>query len=126
MRVISSSTRALAVAEQSPLPVVCSSATSPVAPAVRRNSLLQASQPRRSVSTSAGRLQHVRSSISVQAAATEPLYDIYIKGAPVEGLVNEKGELGDCECDLHADLATTRHASHDVNLDHIIHGLLIM
>ncbi|KAK9834706.1 hypothetical protein WJX74_008258 [Apatococcus lobatus] len=38
----------------------------------------------------------MRSSRSVLAVAAEPLYEIYVKGAPAEGLVNEKGELGDC------------------------------
>ena len=125
MRVISSSTRALAAAEQSPIPVVCSSATRPVARAVRRNSLLQRSQRRQIASTSVGSLQTVRSSISVQAAATEPLYDIYIKGAPVEGLVNEKGELGDCECDLSAELSQISMLIMMLILTSM-HGVLIM
>ena len=37
------------------------------------------------------------SNLRVAAATAEPLYDIYVKGQPEEGLVCERGELGDCE-----------------------------
>lgn len=46
--------------------------------------------------STAGAVRSCRA-VCVAAATTEPLYEIYIKGAPAEGLVNEKGELGDCE-----------------------------
>lgn len=101
MRVISNSTRALAVAERSTLPVR-RQATSMHASTSTLSSLVQRPQRRQLASVSVGKLQTMRSSRSVLAVAAEPLYDIYVKGAPVEGLVNEKGELGDCEPEVSA------------------------
>ena len=96
MQLVSSPTRALAAAERSPLSV-CRKATSTHASTPTSSPLVSRPQPRQLASISARKLQAVRSSRSVLAAAAAPLYDIYVKGAPVEGLVNEKGELGDCE-----------------------------
>lgn len=101
LRALSSSGRALAVAERSPLPV-CRQATSTHASTSPRNPVVQHPQPRQLRLLSSGKLQAVRSNRSVLAAAAEPLYDIYVKGAPVEGLVNEKGELGDCKSERSA------------------------
>lgn len=102
LHAICTSPRAFFAAERSVLPITCERMPHHVARgkhASRPRSLplQQVLQERRKTRTTYRSAVSVRSSGSVLAVAAEPLYEIYVKGAPAEGLVNEKGELGDCE-----------------------------
>ncbi len=98
MRVISSSSRAFTTTQRSAAPITCIGGRSMHASLVLSQSQLQHQQPRRVSSPVLRSSQrHQARNMTAAAASAEPLYDIYIKGAPEEGLVCERGELGDCK-----------------------------